>query len=151
MQCNHTFTPKDLISILKVNCQASSRQGDLNCTLGEVHWHWYFILETSKQPEHQRHFHLKSGKQRQSIDDKWQLQSLEDAYCRVREAILLKKRNFMKSQTGRGGQPDFISLIQNYIHVLRNTVKFLNKDLIKAVRGWGVTVLWNFFMKFRFF
>ena len=35
-----------------------------------------------------------------------------------------------------GGQPDFISLIQNYI-CTQNTVKILNKDFIKAVRGGG--------------
>ena len=29
-------------------------------------------------------------------------------------------------------------------YVLRNTVNILNKDFIKAVRGGGVTVLWNF-------
>ena len=40
------------------------------------------------------------------------------------------------SQTGWRGQPDFISLIQKYI-CTRNTG--------------GVTVLWNFFIKFRFF
>ena len=37
---------------------------------------------------------------------------------------------------GGRGQPDFISLIQNYI-CTRNTVKILNKDFIKAVRGGG--------------
>ena len=36
-----------------------------------------------------------------------------------------------------GDQPDFISLIQNYI-CTRNTVKILNKDFIKAVRGGGL-------------
>ena len=41
---------------------------------------------------------------------------------------------------GGGGQPDFISLIQNYI-CTQNTVKILNKDFIKAVRGGGGTVL----------
>ena len=35
-----------------------------------------------------------------------------------------------------GGQPDFISLIQKPI-CTRNTVRFLNKDFIKAVRGGG--------------
>ena len=40
------------------------------------------------------------------------------------------------SQTGGGDQPDFISLIQNYI-CTQNTVKILNTDFIKAVRGGG--------------
>ena len=31
-------------------------------------------------------------------------------------------------------KPDFISLIQKYI-CTRNTIKFLNRDFIKAVRG----------------
>ena len=43
------------------------------------------------------------------------------------------------SQTGGGDQPDFICLIQN-TYVLRNAVRFLNKDFIKAVDGGGVTV-----------
>ena len=38
-------------------------------------------------------------------------------------------------------QPYFISLIQNYTYVLRNTVKILNKGFLKAVRGGGGTVL----------
>ena len=40
--------------------------------------------------------------------------------------------------------------IQNYIWT-QNTVKILNKDFIKAVRGGGAPVLGNFFIKFRFF
>ena len=48
-----------------------------------------------------------------------------------------------------GGQLEFISLVHNYI-CTQNTFKILNKDFIKALRG-GVTVLWNFFIKCRFF
>ena len=58
---------------------------------------------------------------------------------KLREAFTKKKAEFYEtfSQTGGGGgQPDFISLIQNYI-CTRNTVKILNKDFIKAVRGGG--------------
>ena len=50
----------------------------------------------------------------------------------------LRDASASKNRKG-GGQPDFISLIQKYIDVLKNTVKFLNKDFIKAVGG--VTVL----------
>ena len=65
----------------------------------------------------------------------------------AREGFPPKKRNFMKKvQTGGWGgggldQPYFISLIQNYTYVLRNTVKILNKGFLKAVRGGGGTVL----------
>ena len=75
-----------------------------------------------------------------------------DDQCEALGKHSQKKAEFYEkiSQTGGRGQPDFISLIQKYI-CTRNTVKFLNKDFIKAVRGGGVTVLWNFFIKFRFF
>ena len=49
-----------------------------------------------------------------------------------------------------GGQPDFISLIQKYI-CTRNTVKFLNKVFIKAVRGGGGHRFLKFFYKIPFF
>ena len=37
------------------------------------------------------------------------------------------------------------------LHIFRNTVKVLNKDFIKAVRGGGITVLWKFFIRFSVF
>ena len=118
----------------------------------------------------------------------------------LREAILQKIPFFYEilSQTGRGGQPDFISLIQkllslsnhpsfhssfhsskdrfhhilgvnctniefwvalvmiyavlsNFDFVAKFTVKNQNKDFINAGRGGGVTVLWKYFIKKRYF
>ena len=58
----------------------------------------------------------------------------------------------MKLFHKRGGGVNRISyLLFRTAYVFRNTVKVLNKDFIKAVGGGGVTVLWNFFIKFRFF
>ena len=58
----------------------------------------------------------------------------------------------MKWISQSGGSFGFhISYSETYIYVLRNTVKFLNMDFIKAVRGGGVTILWNIFIKLRFF
>ena len=54
------------------------------------------------------------------------------------------------SLTGGGGQPDFISLIQKPI-CTRNTVRFLNKDFIEAVRGGGGHNFVKFFKKIPFF
>ena len=54
----------------------------------------------------------------------------------IREAIILKKAEFYEtfSQTGGGGQPDFISLIQK-CYSPKKARKNQNKDFIKAVRG----------------
>ena len=63
----------------------------------------------------------------------------------AREGFPPKKTEFYEkgANGGVGGldQPYFISLIQNYTYVLRNTVKILNKGFLKAVRGGGGTVL----------
>ena len=64
--------------------------------------------------------------------------------ARVREAIVQKIPEFYEiiSQTGRGGQSDFISLIQKKL-LPQNQWQNLNEDFIKAERGGrgGVTVL----------
>ena len=39
----------------------------------------------------------------------------------------------------------------NFDFVAKFTVTNLNKDFIKAVRGGGVTILWKYFIKFRYF
>ena len=78
--------------------------------------------------------------------------SSETPKCYPKGSIHQKIAEFYEIfwQTWGGDQPDFISVIQNYI-CTQNTVKILNKDFIKAVRGGGDTVLRNFFIKFRFF
>ena len=43
------------------------------------------------------------------------------------------------------------AVLSNVDFVAKFTVKNLNKDFIKAVRGGGVPVLWKYFIKFRYF
>ena len=43
------------------------------------------------------------------------------------------------------------AVLSNFDFVAKFTVKNLNKDFINAVRGGGVTVLWKYFIKFRYF
>ena len=43
------------------------------------------------------------------------------------------------------------AVLSNFDFVAKFTVKNLNKDFINAVRGGGVTVLWKYFIKKRYF
>ena len=43
------------------------------------------------------------------------------------------------------------AVLSNFDFVAKFTVKNLNKDFTNAVRGGGVTVLWIYFIKFRYF
>ena len=52
---------------------------------------------------------------------------------------------------GGGGVNRISYFLFKSTYVPKNTVKFLNKDFIKAVRGGGGPVLGNFFKKFRIF
>ena len=42
-------------------------------------------------------------------------------------------------------------LIQKYVVIIPKFVENLKKNFIKAVRGGGVTSLWQYFIKFRYF
>ena len=51
---------------------------------------------------------------------------------------------------GRGGSTGF-HISYSEIVIIPKFVENLKKDFIKAVRGGGVTVLWKYFIKFRYF
>ena len=50
---------------------------------------------------------------------------------------------------GRGGSTGF-HISYSEIVIIPKFVENLNKDFIKAVRGGGVTILWKYFIKFRY-
>ena len=70
--------------------------------------------------------------------------------AKLREAIVQKIPEFYEIFHKQGGSTGF-HISYSEIVILPKFVENLNKDFINAVRGGGVTILWKYFIKFRYF